>query len=162
MTKSEPRILIIYSSKTGNTEKMAKYVEEGVKEEGVAVEVKKVENARPEDLLKADGIIVGSPTYYGQMSGELKSFFDESVKHHGKLEGKVGAAFASSGVLGGGNETTVLSILTALLIHGMVVQGDHVGGHYGAVSVGKPDKKQAQACKRLGQRTAKLVKMLSR
>jgi NAD(P)H dehydrogenase (quinone) len=160
MAKGEPRILIICYSKTGNTEKMARYVEEGVKEEGVAVEVKKVENTKLEDLLNVDGIIVGSPTYYGQMSGELKRFFDESVKYHGKLEGKVGAAFASSGVLGGGNETTVLSILTVLLIHGMVVQGDHVGGHYGAVSVRKPDKKQAEACKRLGQRTAKLVKML--
>jgi NAD(P)H dehydrogenase (quinone) len=160
MAKGEPRILIIYYSKTGNTEKMARYVEEGVEEGGVAVEVKKVENTQLEDLLKVDGIIVGSPTYYGQMSGELKRFFDESVKYHGKLEGKVGAAFASSGVLGGGNETTVLSILTALLIHGMIVQGDHVGGHYGPVSVRKPDKKQAEACKRLGQRTAKLVKML--
>lgn len=160
MAKGEPRILIIYSSKTGNTEKMAKYVGEGARSESVTVEVKRVENTQLEDLLKADGIIVGSPTYYGQMAGELKRFFDESVKYHGKLEGKVGAAFASSGVLGGGNETTVLSILTALLIHGMVVQGDHVGGHYGAVSVRKPDKKQAEACRRLGQRTARLVKIL--
>jgi NAD(P)H dehydrogenase (quinone) len=162
MVKEQPRILIIYSSKTGNTEKMARYVEEGVKEEGVAVEVKKVEDSRTEDLLRFDGIIVGSPTYYGQMSGDLKKFFDESVKYHGKLEGKVGAAFASSGVLGGGNETTVLSIVKALLIHGMIVQGDHVGGHYGAVSVSKPDKKQQEACKRLGQRTAMLVRRLLR
>lgn len=162
MTKSELRILIIYSSRTGNTKKMAKYVEEGVREEGVAVSAKRVEDTRVEDLLNADGIIVGSPTYYGQMCGDLKKFFDESVKYHGKLEGKAGAAFASSGVLGGGNETTVLSILSALLIHGMVVQGDHVGGHYGAVSVRSPDRKQAEACKRLGERTAKLVKMLFR
>ncbi|MFH1422882.1 MAG: NAD(P)H-dependent oxidoreductase [Planctomycetota bacterium] len=160
MAKKKPSILIVYYSKSGHTKKMAELIEEGVKSEGINVETKKVENTTPEDLLKADGIIVGSPTYYGQMSGELKKLFDESVKYHGKLEGKVGAAFASSGVLGGGNETTVQSILNALLIHGMIIQGDHVGGHYGAVSIGKPDKRQSQACIRIGQRTAKLVKKL--
>jgi multimeric flavodoxin WrbA len=63
----------------------------------------------------------GSPTYYGTMAWELKKLLDESVKFHGKLRGKVGGAFTSSANVGGGNETTVLDILKALLIHGMVV-----------------------------------------
>ena len=78
----------------------------------------------------------------------------------GKLEGKVGAGFASSGMLGGGNETTVLSILEALLIHGMIVQGDTGGGHYGPVAIGAPDERGTEECRKLGQKVARLVKKL--
>lgn len=67
---------IIYDSKTGNTEKMALAVAEGAAQiKGTKTIVKKVEETRNEDLLKADGIIVGSPTYYGQMSGKIKKSF---------------------------------------------------------------------------------------
>jgi NAD(P)H dehydrogenase (quinone) len=108
------KILIVYDSKTGNTEKMAFAVAEGAKQvEGIEVVVKRVEKASLEDLLAADGIIMGSPTYYGQMSAKLKALIDESVKIHGKLEGKVGAAFTSSGGTATGAETTLLSILGA-------------------------------------------------
>ena len=111
------QVLIVYDSKTGNTEKMAFSVAEGVKEvSGVDVVVKKVDATTNEDLMKADGIVVGSPTYYGQMSGKVKAMFDESVKIHGKLEGKVGAAFTSSGGVASGAETTIISILEAMLI----------------------------------------------
>jgi len=154
------KILIIYFSKTGNTEKMAKLVAEGVKGEGVAVEVKKVEDASVDELLDAKGIIIGSPTYFGTMAAEIKSFLDESVKHFGKLKGKIGAGFSSSALIGGGNETTVLSILKAFLIHGMIVQGETEGGHYGPVAIGTPDKRCSEECKKLGQRVAQLVKRL--
>lgn len=107
------KILIMYYSKTGHTEEMAQSVTEGVKAEGLDVEVKLVQEAKVEDLLSADGIILGSSTYYGIMAGPLKNFIDESIKYHGKLAGKVGGAFATSGVLGGGNETTVLDIVKA-------------------------------------------------
>ena len=118
------RILIIYDSKTGNTEKMAHAVAEGVEEvKGADVQVRKVGTATMEALQNADGIIVGSPTYYGQMSGRIKAMFDESIKVHGKLEGKVGAAFTSSGGVACGAETTIISILEAMLVHGMVVKG---------------------------------------
>ena len=153
-------ILIIYFSKTGNTEKMARSVAEGVKEEGMHVEVKKVEDASVDDLLDAKGIIIGSPTYFGTMAAEIKSFLDESVKHFGKLTGKIGASFSSSALVGGGNETTVLSILKALLIHGMIIQGETSGGHYGPVAIGAPDKKSEEECKKLGQKVANLVKRL--
>ena len=117
------QILIIYDSKTGNTEKMAFAVAEGVKEvEGVDVVVKRADKTSNEDLLKAYGIIVGSPTYYGQMSGKIKTMFDKSVEIHGKLEGKVGAAFTSSGGAASGAETTIISILQAILDHGMIIQ----------------------------------------
>jgi len=154
------KILIVYFSKTGNTERMAHLVAEGVKAEGITVEVKKVNEVKVDELLDAKGIIIGSPTYFGAMAAEIKSFLDESVKHFGKLKGKVGAGFSSSALIGGGNETTVLSILKAFLIHGMIVEGNTDGGHYGPVAIGAPDERCGEECKGLGQRVAQLVKRL--
>jgi NAD(P)H dehydrogenase (quinone) len=154
------KILIVYDSRTGNTEKMASAVAEGAKQvKGVKVDVKKVEKATLEDLQAADGIIMGSPTYYGGMSGKLKEFIDKSVKIHGQLEGKVGAAFASSGGTASGAETTLLSILQAMLVHGMVVQGRSDDKHYGAAAVGSPREKDIETCKALGKKVANLVKV---
>jgi NAD(P)H dehydrogenase (quinone) len=153
-------VLILYHSRTNNTEQMAKAVEEGVKSEGVLVIRKKVNRATLRDLLKADGIILGSPTYYGTMAAEMKAFLDKSVKIHGKLEGKVGAAFSSCGGLGGGVETTVLDLTKSLLIHGMIIQGDPWGSHYGTVSIGRPSAAGKKECKKLGEKVARLVKQL--
>lgn len=155
------RVLIIYFSKTGNTEQMARVVAEGVSAEGVEPVLKKVGTASVDDLLSADGVIFGSPTYFGTMAAEIKSFLDESVKHFGKLNGKIGGAFSSSALLGGGNETTVLDILKALLIHGMIIQGTTEEGHYGPVALGSPDQTSSEACRKLGQRVASLVKKLN-
>ena len=152
------KVLVVYDSKTGNTEKMAFAVAEGAKQIGnVEVVVKKVEQTSLDDLLNADGIIMGSPTYYGQMSAKLKVLIDESVKIHGKLEGKVGAAFTSSGGTATGAETTILSIIQAMLVHGMIVQGRANEKHYGAAAVGSPSQKDLEQCKTLGKRVASLV-----
>lgn len=156
-----PRVLVIYYSRTGNTRQMAEEVTKGVEEEGVEAELKEATITTPEDLLKADGIIMGSPTYYGTMAAPLKELLDKSVKYHGQLSGKVGGAFASAGGLGGGSETTVLNILQTLLVHGMIVQGNRNGCHYGPVSVEAPDQVAARYCRELGQRVAQLVKRLS-
>jgi len=155
-----PNVLISYHSKTGNTEEMAKAVAEGAASTGVKVIRKKVQKTTFRDLLEADGIILGSPTYYGTMAAEIKAFIDRSVKLHGKLEGKVGGAFASGGGLGGGVETTVLDLTKSLLIHGMIVQGDPWGSHYGTVSIGKPNASVKKECKKLGEKVAALVKRL--
>jgi len=152
------KILVVYDSKTGNTEKMAFAVAEGAKEVGgVEVVVKKADQTSLEDLLGADGIVMGSPTYYGQMSARLKALVDESVKIHGKLEGKVGGAFTSSGGTATGAETTLLSITQAMLIHGMIVQGRAEDKHYGAAAVGSPREKGLESCKELGKRVASLA-----
>jgi NAD(P)H dehydrogenase (quinone) len=155
------RILVVYDSRTGNTEKMAIAVTEGVKQvAGVEAVLEKVDTVALDDLLNADGIIMGSPTYYGQMSGKLKTFIDETVKIHGKLDGKVGGAFTSSGGTACGAETTLLSILKAMLIHGMIVQGAHSNKHYGAASVGAPKRQEVQLCRELGRRVGTLASKL--
>jgi len=154
------KVLIVYDSRSGNTEKMAHAVAEGVQEEGVDVEVKKVDDASVDELPEVDGLILGSPVYYGLPTGKLKEFIDASVKYHGKLDGKVGGAFASAGGTHTGAETTIIALNEALFIHGMVIQGTSGSNHYGAASVGAPDDKDAENCKKLGKRVASLVKKL--
>lgn len=154
------KVLVLYYSRTGNTRQMAETVAEGAKQAGAETTLCDVEVCTLEQLLEYDGIVAGSPTYYGIVAGKLKDFFDRSVKYHGKLEGKVGGAFSSAGVMGGGSETTVLSILQIMLVHGMIVQGQSKGNHYGVVSVKAPDENVLQECHQLGERVAKLAAKL--
>lgn len=154
------KVLIVYYSRSGNTEKMAELVAEGVKKEKIEVVVKDVKKTEPNELLNYEGIIIGSPTYYGGAAAPVRDLIDKSVKFHGKLQGRVGGAFTSSGAIGGGNETTILSILTAMLIHGMVIQGASDDDHYGPVAIEAPDKRAKENCFALGQRVARLVKKL--
>jgi len=153
--------IVIYYSRSGNTEEMARIIAEGMNEKGLETECKAVGDVKVDDLGGYDAIVVGSPTYYGHMAGELKGFFDELVSRHGQLDGKVGGAFTSSANIGGGNETTIMGIIEAMLISGLVVQGDPKGDHYGPVSIGKPDERVREQCRRRGQRIAELTKKLS-
>lgn len=155
------KMLVIYYSRTGNTKKMAEIVAQAAGEvEGVSVALRPVAEVKPADLLKFDAIVMGSPVYYGTMAAELKALIDKSVKYHGQLEGKVGGAFASSGGPGGGNETTIIDILKAMLIHGMIIKGEHSGDHYGPIAVGAPDKRSAGECRKLGRSVATFTKRL--
>ena len=154
------KVIIIYYSRSGNTQAMAELIADGVKGGGLQVTLKKAQDTKAEEFLKYDAIVIGSPTYYGTMATEIKKLLDESVKFHGSLEGKIGAAFSSSANIGGGNETTILDILNAMLIHGMIIQGDPTGDHYGAVAIGSPDARAKKECTRMGKRLAQLVKTL--
>ncbi|MBC8498820.1 NAD(P)H-dependent oxidoreductase [Candidatus Bathyarchaeota archaeon] len=154
------KVLIVYDSRSGNTEKMAHAVSEGVSEEGLDFEVKRVDEASVNELPGVDGLILGSPVYYGLPTAKIKEFIDDSVKYHGKLDGKVGGAFASSGGTHTGAETTVMALNEALFIHGMVIQGTSGSNHYGAASVGAPDDKDVENCRKLGSRVASLVKKI--
>ncbi len=157
-----PNVLVAYDSQSGNTEKTAALVAEGVKQvKGVRCVLKRVDDVSLDDLLKADGIIVGSPTYYGTMSAKVKALFDRSVELHGKLQGKVGAAFTTSGGTATGAETTILSILQGLLIHGMIVQGNSNNQHYGLAVVGAPKEKDKAVCTEFGDRIAKLTSKIT-
>ncbi len=152
--------LVIYYSRSGNTKQMAKTIAEAMNEANLPTKCKSVTDTTLDDLQAADAIVVGSPTYYGRLAAPIAQFFDESVTRHGYLDGKVGAAFSSSSNIAGGNETTIISILETLLIHGMIIQGDPQGDHYGPVSIGKPDERVLKQCQRRGQRIAQLTNKL--
>jgi len=163
MKMEQIRILIVYDSLSGNTEKMASCVAEAAGEiEGVTAVTKKAVHVTLEDLCGAHAIIMGSPTYYGLMSSGLKDLLDKSAQIHGKLSGKVGAAFTSAGGNATGAETCLLSILEAMLIHGMVIQGRADNKHYGPACVDAPDEEAKKYCRDLGRRTAELTLTLSK
>ena len=155
-----PRAIAIYYSRSGNTKEMAEIIARSMSEAGVPTDCKSVETVKASDLLTYDAIVIGSPTYYGQMAGPIKQLFDDAVDFHGELDGKVGAAFSSAANIGGGNETTIMGIIEAMLIAGLVVHGDPEGDHYGPVSINKPDGRVKRQCQRRGQRIAELTKKL--
>jgi len=142
---------------------MAHAVADGAKTvKGTRVVVMKVDEAKLSDLVDSDAILIGSPTYYGNMSGKMKSFIDKSYGIHGKLVGKVGGAFTSSGDTACGAETTLLSILKAMLIHGMIIQGRSENKHYGPTAVESPNEKEIKSCNELGKRVANLAAALAK
>jgi NAD(P)H dehydrogenase (quinone) len=152
--------IVVYYSRSGNTKEMAEIIAGAMNDAGLDTECKSVEKVRADDLPTYDAIAMGSPTYYGQMAGPIKELIDDLVGKHGQLDGKVGAAFTSAANIGGGNETTIMGVLEGMLIAGMVVQGDPKGDHYGPVSIGKPDDRVKQQCRRRGTRIADLTNRL--
>lgn len=157
------RILILYHSKGGNTKKLAEAIAKGVEEiEGTKVLLRRSDDVTRDDFLISEGVIAGSPVYFGLMAAELKKVFDEFVGVRKKMEGKVGAAFATSGDPTGGKETTIMSIIQAMLIYGMIIVGDPMSatGHFGVACVGAPDSKTEDNAKKLGRRVAELAQKL--
>jgi len=155
------KVLVVYFSVTGNTKKMAEAVLEGASSiEPVGCTLKPVDQVTNDDWLAADAIIVGSPTYFGQMASRVKRIFDITEKVYGQLEGKVGAAFTTAGGAGCGHELTNMSIITAMLVSGMIVQGTTKGPHFGPFAVGDPQEENLQAARDLGMRVAELAQAL--
>lgn len=159
-------ILVLYDSETGHTQRMAHLVAEGARQvEGMEVRLLPVEQASRADVLWCDGIAAGSPTQMGLISWRMKKFWDQEMWDlWGKIDGKIGCAFASSGGWGGGAELACQSMLTVLLNFGFLVFGvtDYVANrftlHYGAVVAGEPrEEQEVAACLRLGRRLAERV-----
>jgi len=153
------KVLVLYYSKGSNTRRLAEAVAKGVDSvQGAEAVLKKTDEVTKEDFVSAEGVIAGSPVYFGLMAAELKKVFDEFVSVRKKMEGKVGAAFATSGDPSGGKETTMMSIIQCLLIYGMVIAGDPLSatGHYGTACVGIPDNATLDNGMKLGQRVAQL------
>ena len=156
------RVMVTYFSVTGHTKALADAVVEGVRSVGgVTCEYKPVGEVTNADLIAADGIIVGSPTYFGQMAAEVKKMFDVSNDIYGQLQGKVGAAFTTVGSPGCGHETTNLSIITAMLVAGLIVPGSTTGPTFGPFAVGQPKEKDLAQAKKLGVRIATLAGKLA-
>ena len=168
-TLQEVRVLVAYHSTSGNTEKMADAVGAGARTvSGAQVVIKRVEQVVADDLFGSDAIVVGSPVYWSNMAGEVKTFFDNWQFKFGvfpdfKMKNKVGAAFATGGQVSSGKEVTMLSILAAMLGNYMIVVSG--GGAFGASattegeSPGIDDQELANA-RALGTRVAEIAKAL--
>lgn len=160
------KVLVLYQSNSGNTEKMAGFVAEGAAAiPGIEVRLRSIAEATPEDVLWCDGLALGSPTNMGILSWQMKRFWDETLAGHwGKVDGKIGCAFSSSGGWGGGAELACQSLLTVLMNFGFLVFGvtDYAAktmtAHYGAITAREPREPDVQAsCQLLGRRLAEWV-----
>ena len=163
------KVFIVYESKgpMSPMDFMASEIAEGVREGGCEVELREPESISLDEIARSDALILGTPSHYGGVSARMKGFMDRTHELHGKLDGKVGAAFTTSRHVGGGNETTLLGVHMFFLIHGMIVQGDPKAAHYGpfVIQVSPDDDPvvddEGQA-RRLGQRVGALVKKLGK
>ncbi len=182
------KVLVLYYSSYGHVEALAKAVAQGATDAGAQVDIRRVPETVPEEVARTshfkldqdapvasvaeletyDAIVVGTGTRYGRMSAQMAAFLDQTggLWQRGALEGKVGAAFTSTATQHGGQETTLLSIITNLLHFGMVIVGlpysfkdmmtlDEVAGGapYGATTIAGGDgSRQPSAIELAGAR----------
>ena len=197
------KVLVLYYSSYGHLETMAEAVAEGARAAGAEAVVKRVPELVPDAVAKAshfkldqpapvatvdelpgyDAIIVGAPTRFGRVASQMANFWDQTggLWFQGKLIGKVGAAFTSTATQHGGPETTLFSILTTLLHHGMVLTGlpysfqgqmrtDEVtgGAPYGATTIAagdgsrQPSATELEGARFLGRHAAEIAARLAR
>ncbi|MBP8933100.1 MAG: flavodoxin domain-containing protein [Candidatus Atribacteria bacterium] len=152
------KAIVIYYTRSGTTRKMAETITEELEKRKIAVDILTPDQVEVNKLLDYDLIIIGTPTYYGTMAAEIKKLLDDSIRLHGRLDGKLGGAFASSANVAGGNETAILSILSALLIHGMLVKGMADGSHYGPVAIKSFDDRAEKECRSYANQLADYLK----
>ncbi len=168
------RILVAYHSETGNTEKLARAVREGAASvAGVEASLRKTAEVKPEEILKADGVALGTPVYWASLSAEAKRFLDEMGNALGRNsktlgEGKAGGVFCTGGNAAAGKDTARLVALAAFLHMRMVVVGGVDGGGYGTLGpeattappdAGISDRELAEA-RRFGERFARITQRL--
>lgn len=163
LTSVQPQILIAYYSHGGNTRKMAETLAETVGESGCEVILEKINHATLSKLPSADGLLLGSPCYFGAMAAPVKQLLDDSIKYFGKgmLVGKAAGVFCSGGSIGGGGETTLIGMTLGLMVHGMVIQGSKTGGHFGPLAIGEPDQRVLDECRAYGEQFVGLVRNLT-
>ena len=196
------KLIVLYHSSYGHTETLAYAIAHGIRAvEGAQATVKRVPELMPEEVMRGagmkveqpasiadpqelaeyDGIIIGTPTRFGNMSAQLRHFFDQTgpLWVAGSLIGKVGSVFTSTST-GGGNETTIVSVHWTMFHHGMVVVGlpysapdladisEVKGGSpYGAGTITAPDGSRSPSQKELnlasfqGHHVAKIAKRLA-
>ena len=185
----KPYILVVYYSATGSVESLATYIAKGVLQAGVKVRVRRIpavggKGDNPEgplfvtqeDLEGCSGLVLGSPTRFGQMSAAVRAFWDKTgeVWYQGQLEGKPAAVFTASSSMHGGQESTLLGMMMPMIHHGMLIVGvpyseeaihqtREGGGPYGASTVTggvhglKVSEMEKAICQSLGARVANLV-----
>lgn len=192
-------ILVLYYSRSGHVQTMAEQVARGIEKvdgcsarlrtvPAISANTEQTESEIPEsghlyaekhDLTECAGLVLGSPTRFGNMAAPLKYFIDSTsdVWLSGSLTGKPAAVFTSTGSLHGGQESTLLSMMLPLMHHGMLLMGlpyentalmttQSGGTPYGASHLSgsnneRPlDDTEKQLCQALGQRVAETAKAL--
>jgi NAD(P)H dehydrogenase (quinone) len=195
------KILVLYYSSYGHIETMAQAVADGARKAGAQVDIKRVPETAPlevakashfkleqaapianiEDLANYDGIIIGAPTRFGRIPGQMAAFLDQAggLWMRGALNGKVGGAFTSTATQHGGQEVTLFSLITNLLHFGMTIVGlpyshqgqmtldEIVGGSpYGATTIAggggqrQPSELDLAGARHQGQLVAETAKKL--
>ncbi len=190
------KILIIYYSNTGTTEKMARKIARGVDSvenaEAIIRTVPSIENANKKDLANennvlyatnndlssCDGLIMGSPTHFGNMAAPMKFFLDKTTSEwfNNSLSGKPAGVFTSTSSLHGGQETTLITMMIPLIHHGMIISGipysenelndTSSGGspygptHFSGEKTNELSKHESKLCIAFGIRIAELSKKI--
>jgi len=164
------KILIVYHSRGGHTADLAKAVAEGAKKNPQAeITVKPVGEVKCAELLATDALIVGSPVYWSNMAGEVKSFFDrwstdcQILPPAFPMRDKVGAAFVTGGEVSSGKEIALMTIVAAMLGNRMIVVSE--GQALGATATTGEGKspvteKELNEARRLGERVAQVTRRL--
>ena len=179
-------ILILYYSKNDSTKRMARAISRGIESvsntTAIIRTVKSKHYSESDDLLvtkddlkNCSGMIIGSPTHFGNMAAPLKEFFDSTTEEwlNNTLESKLGGVFTSTSSMHGGQETTLLSMMLPLLHHGMLIAGvpysekalsttQSGGTPYGPTHVANNQKSELTAeekviCMSYGKRFAEIV-----
>lgn len=162
-------ILVLYDSRGGLVERLAVAIGEGVREASGTALLRRVEDALPADLLRCDGIILGSPNWSG-LTGKLKEWWDHSgdLWESGELAGKPAGAFTAGYSRSAGTEATLLQLLHLLLSHGMVFVGlpwsermRRSGSYYGATAHGTVTEDDLAQARALGYRVTEIARRLS-
>ncbi len=162
------KILIMYDSQSDRkfTSTMVPHVEAGANSvDNMEVRVRSVKDCQTEDVFWADGIAVGCPTHFANISWEMKKWWDERcLDIWFKTDGKFACSFTSAGSYGGGGELTCQALNVMMMNFGYFVFGitDYVykkqSLHYGAVVAGEPrEQHEIEACRRVGLRLAEWV-----
>ncbi|MFV8781930.1 NAD(P)H:quinone oxidoreductase [Microbulbifer sp. SA54] len=194
---AEAYILILYYSRSGATARMAAELARGVEASGMSARLRTVPSVSPDtdaslppvpdagapyctsdDLRHCAGLLLGSPTRFGNMAAPLRYFLDQTSDMwlDGSLTGKPAAVFTSTGSLHGGQESTLISMMLPLLHHGMLIAGipyseaalmhTKTGGtpygasHWAAGNDGALSEDEITLCRALGQRIGKLARQL--
>lgn len=161
------KILIVYHSRGGHTEAMANAVAEGAKKiPQVEITLKKIGDVKCAELLATDALVVGSPVYWSNMAGEVKSFFDRLSTDCGvlpptfQMRDKIGGAFVTGGETSSGKEIALMTIVAAMLGNRMIVVSE--GQALGAAATTGDGKtpvteKELAEARQLGERVAQVA-----
>lgn len=135
-------VLVLYYSRTGRTEALAKALAEGVESKQGSAKVRRVDYATVNDFISCDALAFGSPNYFSYMAGLMKDFFDRALTIREKVTGKPAVAFSS----GGGSSDAALASLERMIVSFKLEKVTD-----GVVSQGEPSEKDLEACRKLGE-----------